>query len=382
VASTQDENEGLHVAALEAPDERRRLLPGAELVSYASGHLLFVRKRTLFAQPFDAGRLELSGEAVPVAQNVATWSLGNWGWFGASPSGVLAYLEVGTGDVQLVWRDREGEQLGTLGKPGRYNQVALSRDGRRVVSEIRDSSAYALWVIEVSRGVASRVMAAPASQYEPVWSPDGQELVFAMPTDDGTDLFRKRLRGGAPVAALLETPGEEWPEDWSSDGKTLLYVSERAVWALPLEGDGPPELVLKTGFRLDEPQLSPDGRWLAYTSDESGGWEIYVEPFQRPGERTRVSVDGGGQPKWRGDGKELFYTSRRNQLMAVEVGEEADELEVGLPTELFEIGIVQRPQVNDYAVSADGQRFLVKRPAGGGIGDSLHVVLNWPSLLE
>jgi hypothetical protein len=133
---------------------------------------------------------------------------------------------------------------------------------------------------------------------------------------------------------------------------------------------------------LDEPQVSPDGRWLAYISDESGDWEVYVQPFRRPGERLRVSVDGGGQPKWRGDGKELFYRSAGGPLVAVEVREGADGLEVGLPTELFEVGVVRRPQVDDYAVADNGQRFLVKIAVGEEAGDRIHVVTDWPSLLE
>jgi hypothetical protein len=128
--------------------------------------------------------------------------------------------------------------------------------------------------------------------------------------------------------------------------------------------------------------LSPDGRWLAYTSDRSGGWETYVEPFRRPGESVRVSLDGGGQPRWRADGRELFFVSRRNMLTAVEVQEGAGGLEVGLPSELFEVPIVTRPQLDDYAVSSDGQRFLVKVPAEGDPGERIHVVTNWPSLLE
>jgi Tol biopolymer transport system component len=207
-----------------------------------------------------------------------------------------------------VWLDRKGGRLGTVGEPGLYRQIALSPDGRRVALEIPDDEGWDLWVMEISRGVASRVTTDPANEENPVWSPDGQELAFQKGATDGPDLFRKGLRTGASAAPLLESPGGDHPEDWSRDGETLLYITEEnSLWALPLAGDGSPELVLKTGFRLAEPRLSPDGRWLAYISDESGRWEVYVEPFRRPGERVRVSVDGGGQPKWRGDGKELFY---------------------------------------------------------------------------
>ncbi len=326
----------------------------------------------------------MSGDPAPVVQSVAAWiSNPGWGYFGVSPSGVLAYHEGRASDVQLVWLDRKGERLGTVGEPGPYGQIALSSDGQRVALEVVDDGRVDLWVMDISRGVASRVTADLASETDPVWSPDGQELVFASGAAGTPDLFRKGLRGGASAAPLLESPEDLWPEDWSRDGKTLLYITgDASVWALPLAGDGPPELVVKTGFRVDEPQLSPDGRWLAYISEESGDWQVYVQPFRRPGERVRVSVDGGGQPKWRGDGRELFYRSAGGSLVAVEVRGGADGLEVGVPSELFEVGVMRRPQLDDYAVAADGQRFLVKVPAGEDAGERIHVVTNWPSLLE
>jgi Tol biopolymer transport system component len=382
VSSTQRQNEGLYVASVEEPEQRRRLLDQKTSAAYASGHLLFVRSRTLFAQPFDAGRLAMSGEAVRVAENVASWWAGAMGVFGVSPDG-LAYLDnEDRPRVQLTWLDRTGQPLGTLGEPDRYFQISLSPDGRRVVSEIRDSRGHDLWVIDVSRGVASRVTNDPRGEYDAVWSPDSQELVYALDSDGGPHLFRTGLRGGASPTAVLETPGAKSPEDWSRFGDTVLYLSSGAVWALSLTGDGPPERIVTTGANQDEPHLSPDGRWLAYTSDLSGEWETYVEPFGRPGGRVRVSVDGGGQPQWRGDGKELFFVSRRNMLSAVEVQEGVDGIEVGLPSELFEVPLVTRPQVDDYAVSSDGQRFLVKALVEGDPGERIHIVTNWTSLLE
>jgi Tol biopolymer transport system component len=383
VDSTRDQSEGLHVASLDAPDERRRVLPGFSRVAYASGHLLFVREGVLLAQPFDTGRLEVSGAPTAVAQNVAFYPLlPSWGWFGVSPHGVLVYLGATASDLQLTWLDRSGEQLETLGEPAAYNQIALSPDGRRVAAEVWGENGIDLWVMDVSRGVSSRVTSDPGSEQDFVWSPDGQELIYLREVaGSGGNLYRRGLRAEAP-APLRESRVHAYPESWSSDGATLLCIQGDAVWALPLAGDGPPELVVKTEFRIDEAQLSPDRRWLAYISTQSGDWEVYVEPFRRPGDRVRVSVDGGGQPKWRADGKELFYASPRKMMMAVEVRDEGDRLEVGSPTELFEIPVVQRPQVDDYAVSPDGQRFLVKTPVGASRDQELHVVVNWTSLLE
>jgi Tol biopolymer transport system component len=186
---------------------------------------------------------------------------------------------------------------------------------------------------------------------------------------------------------MLDSAQEVGPESWAPDGKTLLYLTEderrprgrRSVWALGPGPEAKPELVFRNGFNLDEPQASPDGRWLAYVSDESDQWEVYVRPFRRPGEPVRVSVNGGGQPKWRRDGRELFYLAADGRLMSVPVTGTGAAFEVGLPAVLFDTG-GYRPSYDDYAPSADGQRFLVK-VAPEGRSAQMHVVLNWPSLI-
>jgi len=237
----------------------------------------------------------------------------------------------------------------------------------------------------VSRGVASRVTTDSADEENPVWSPDGRELAYMKPGVGGLDLFRRILDRGASAEPLLESPGDDYPEDWSRDGKNLLYITvteEAAIWALPLGSGGPPGLVLKTGFQVAEPRLSPDGRWLAYISDESGRYEVYIEPFRRPGERVRVSVHGAGQPRWRPDGKELYYRAFGGTLTAVAVSEVDGRPAVGPPTELFDTGMSSAPTANEYAVNADGQRFLVKVPVEKDSGARIHIVTHWTSLLE
>jgi Tol biopolymer transport system component len=388
VGSTQEENAGVYVAAIDVPEDRRRLLPVEARVVYASDHLLFVRDEVLFAQRFDIRSLEVSGEAVPVVENVGTSStIPGWGYFSASPN-QLAYREAqGEAGVQLTWLDRKGETLGTLGEPGPYGQIVLSPDERRVAVEIQAGAGEDLWTIDVARGVASRLTNEPGSELDPVWSPDSRELVCGSDQTGEHLLFRKGLRGepAVPVAGARGTDDRtrDRPEAWSPDGKVLLCkkLNGTTVWALPLEGGGDPEVVLELEYRIDEPAISPDGRWLAYTSKESGRWEIHVQPFRRPGERVRVSVEGGGQPEWRGDGRELFFRSLDGRLMAVDVQEKAESLEVGLPTALFE-GLNTNPVVDQYAVSADGQRFLVKVPIEQDSGGRIHVITNWTSLLE
>jgi Tol biopolymer transport system component len=390
IVSSQGPSQGLHVASLDARGGRRRLMPGVDRTSYSSGHLLFQRDRVLFAQPFDAGWLEASGDPIPVVESATSFlpavdnvTSASSTWFGVSPNGVLVYLGFGASDLQLTWVDRKGDRLETLGETAVYNQIGLSPDGRHVAMEIWDENGIDLWVMDVSRGVPSRVTSDAGHEGDFVWSPDGQELIYHGDTPGpGSNLYRRGLRAGAPAAPLRDFPMTAYPESWSSDGSTLLYIQDGAVWALPLANDDPPELVLETEFLLDEAQLSPDRRWLAYISNESGDWEVYIEPFRRPGESVRVSVNGGGQPKWRGDGRELYFTSPSNMMMAVEVRDEGSRLIMGLPTELFEIPVVQRQQVDDYAVSPDGQRFLVKTPVEASRDQELHAVVNWPRLLE
>ncbi|HVS65560.1 MAG TPA: protein kinase [Thermoanaerobaculia bacterium] len=380
------ENVGVYVGSLDAPDERRRLLPVPMRAKYGSGHLLFVQDgTTLMAQPFDVARAELTGDPVAVASSVASGRVPRWGWFSVSGTGVLAYAEGTAADVQLVWLDRAGKRLGTLGDPGRFEQIALSPDGRRVAAVVMAGTGlHDIWVIDVARGVTSRVTTGPTGAVSPVWSPDARELIFLRDYTASRLLYRKELRADATGSALRETTDGGTPEDWSHDGKTLLYRTsgeENAFWALPVEGDGPPELVLKTAFALGEAQMSPDGRWLAYVSDESGRNEVYVEPFRRPGERVRVSPDGGGQPRWRGDGKELFYLSRDRQLMVVDVREAASRLEVGPPQVLVPVDALGAAWGFD-AVTADGQRFLVRMPVDEDLEQRIHVVTNWSSRLE
>jgi Tol biopolymer transport system component len=173
-----------------------------------------------------------------------------------------------------------------------------------------------------------------------------------------------------------------WAEGVSPDGKWLLYLPNpnQTIWALPLDGSGEAELLVKADYAFDEPQVWPDGRWLAYGAQETGEWEVYVRPFRREGERVRVSTTGGGQPRWRGDGRELFYVTAEGELMAVDVQETGGRLQLGLPQRLFHAG-VSNPVADEYSVTKDGQRFLVITPAEERVW-RFNVVLNWPELLE
>jgi Tol biopolymer transport system component/tRNA A-37 threonylcarbamoyl transferase component Bud32 len=385
--------DGLYVAPLDSPAERRRIAPGWYRRVYAARHLLFVRDGTLLAQRFDLEDSALRGEPVAIASSVATWAnSAGFAWFGVSPAGTLAYYSGGgTGNqVQLSWVDRKGQPIAKVGPPGSYGQIVLSPDERNVAMEMSDAEGqFDLWVMDVARGVPSRVTASAANERDPVWSPDGRSLAFITRGDKGSSLRRKGLRG-SDAETVLESgtaPDEDIPEYWVPDGSTILVVrrnpamdEQNTVWAVASDG-GKAEPVLK-GVRLDEPHLSPDGRWIAYVSRESGQDEVYVEPFRREGERVRVSPAGGGQPKWRADGREIFFTTPASHLQVVQVRTTGERLDVSLPTDLFELRGYGGAQVDDYAPSADGQRILVKLPVEQERKSQLHVVTNWTSLLK
>jgi len=389
---------GLYATSLQEPAERRRIWPGPARFRYAKpGRLLFVEDGVLMAQRFDADDLVTIGEAAPIASSVGNWAqLRSWGWFSTSDTGRVAWLSGRGSDSQLEWVDRDGHPVGPLGKPGSYGQIALSPDDRRLAVEVADAEGrFDLWVMDVARGVRSRLTTDPGNERDPVWSPDSQELVFTSGAVGGGNILRKGLQGSEPAAPLPggngATPGaRDIAEDWSREGDTLLFTTigqeDRVVQALSLDGDGPPEALLKDRFEIDEPQVSPDGHWLAFISRESGRYEVYVEPFRRRGERVRASVSGGGQPKWRGDGRELFYLSPDGALMAVDVRKGATGPDLGIPTVLVSAralgAVVEGPDFDDYAVTADGQRFLVKRSVEPRAGQRVHVLLDWPSRVQ
>jgi eukaryotic-like serine/threonine-protein kinase len=383
---------GIYVGSVDAPAERQRLAPRGQRRVYADGHLLFVREGTLFAQPFDLRRTVVGGEPVAIATSVSTWANGDsFAWFAVSPAGTLAYFSGAgvRGQAQLAWVDRAGRQISNVGAPGNFGQIALSPDERNLALEVPTpgNQQFDLWVMDVARGVASRVTSARVNARDPVWTRDGRSLAFIARTEKGPSLRLKGLRASDPeiVIAAGAGPEENIPETWVPNGDTLLVTrrnakDEQTVWAVPLKG-GTAEPVL-SGSQFDEPQVSPDGRWLAYVSNESGQDEVYVEPFRREGDRVRISVKGGGQPKWRADGRELFLTTPTNRLLAVQVRAAGERLDVSLPTELFEIRGLEGSGYDDYAPSSDGQRFLIKVPVEQDQKPVLNVVTNWTSLLR
>jgi eukaryotic-like serine/threonine-protein kinase len=380
---------GVYVGSLDAK-ETKRLLPTTLNAAYAPpGFLLFLRNDTLMAQPFDADELELSGEPFAVAEGVAyNPGLGR-GVFSVSENGVLAYRSGGGQINQPLWFDRGGKQIGSLGAAGLYFTLWLSPDETRAAVDRMDTQTGAndIWLLDLSRGIPSRLTTDPANDSNPLWSPDGSHIVFSSSREGVSSLYQKIASGGGNEEVLLKSSEAKVPDDWSSDGQFIVYqtLNQKTrwdLWVLPMSGERQPFPFLQAEFNEQQAQFSPDRKWLAYTSDESGAPEIYVQTFPASGGRWRVSTGGGCQPRWRRDGKELFYIAVDGKLMAVDVKLGAT-FEAGVPKTLFGTRVFSLTDFrNHYAVTADGQRFLINSTIEETSATPISVVVNWTADLK
>ena len=407
------ENSGIYLGSLDAKPEQQSsklLVASSSDAAYAPspnpllgdpgvGHLLFVREGSLMAQAFDARRLELAGEAVPIAEDLPEVGPA---FFSVSTTGVLTY-RTGSGSgypaLQLTWFDRAGKILGTVGEPGQYNTLALSPDGARVAFSRNDPQATGrggggqgnmdIWLYEFSRGAGTRLTFDPSRDWMAVWSPDGSRIIFSSDRGGASNLYQKVSSGAGNEEALLKSNETKYADDWSPDGRFLLYgLAHGSLWVLPLTGDDrKPRPYLETES-ASQARFSPDGRYVAYTSGESGQNEVYVRPFPTAsGGKWMVSKGGGNQPHWRRDGKELFYISADSKMMSVEVAAAPGAFEAGAPKALFAAPIFGSGTTNTtrYDVTADGKKFLINSvPAETtpGVLSPITVVLNWEAGLR
>jgi eukaryotic-like serine/threonine-protein kinase len=340
------------------------------------------------AQPFDAGALQLAGQVFPVVEQASFSVTGLLRQVAASASGngVLAYLANRTSDAQLTWFDRSGKALEKVIPRGAQQTVALSPDAKTAALSREDG----LWLRDLIRGVETRFTFPPLTGTAPVWSPDSGRIAFS----NANTLYLKDTSGGSQEALLLQNGNPKTPSDWSRDGRFLLYTeidpkTRADLWILrdPLSktGDRKPVTFLATEFNESMGQFSPDGRWIAYVSDESGQEEVYVRPFPPAPGKWKVSGNRAFQPRWRGDGKELFYMegSARYRWMAVPVKSGGSPvLEVGEPQPLFAFEVQVSSTIafhNNafvYSPAADGQRMLVNSKADAA-QNPLNVITNW-----
>ena len=369
------------------------------------GYLLFVRQGTLMAQAFDASRRALTGDPTPVAERVPFNPTVGVSPFSVSENGVLAYRTIPLAATQVTWFDRSGKRLGSIGEPGDYRDVSLSPDEARVaVHRHEDPAGGGLWLLDFARGTTSRLTLDTFHNDSAHWSPDGSRIVFWSDREGGIrNLYQRMSNGAGPDELLLKSGGHKDPTSWSSDGRFVVYISEDPktgvdLWVLPLSGGRTPMPFIQTEFDEGHGRLSPDGRWMAYTSNETGRNEVYVQPFPASGGKWQMSTSGGAQPRWRRDGKELYYLAGaaggETSVTAVEVRASESTFDASVPRTLFRTRIARQganPQgavlgtttESSYAVTADGQRFLILTPPVAETApEPVTLVLNWTAGLK
>jgi len=322
-------------------------------------YLLFARQATLLAQPFDPRTLALTDEPVPIAEQVESGVIPGLVSFSVSDTGVLSY-GVGAGTapaLEMAWVDRHGKLLEVVGPPRNYQGVALSPDGKRIAAHVHDGDGGDIWVTELARGTTSRfTFDASQDNSAPVWSPDGHDIVFASRREARKwGLYRKSADNAGAEERLFESDTPKRPVSWSPDGRTLVFMNldpktGQDIWTLSLSNDRRATPWAQSPFNENQGVLSPDGRRLAYYSNETGQTEVYVRTFPSGAGKWQVSKDGGGFPIWRGDGRELFHTMRQGtSIVAVDISAGAASLEAGTVHTLFE------------------ERTRFTNPGGGGV---------------
>ncbi|TAM80941.1 MAG: hypothetical protein EPN47_13735 [Acidobacteria bacterium] len=401
---TNPADSGVYFASLDGKEDRLILKEPSRVV-YASGYLLYSRSTELTAQVFDPDRGQLKGEARRLIEGVRSEDPFG-GVFTVSGNGMLAYQP---GDEEsgrtLVLFDMSGKNLGAIGGAAVYYDLRLSPDGQRLAFAMGAQNSD-IWVHELARGARMRLTFDPdTDKGVPVWSPDGTRILFGTLRGGKArvGIYEKASNGSGSEELLLAadpSDPEVWATDWSRDGRFVIFcrgdLFSRArsdIWILPLVGDRKPRLLVRTPVAAYDGQFSPDERWIAYTSKESGQDEVYVMPFDAtrfldtgkttaetsPRDRWEVSTDGGQFPKWRADGKEIFYVTTGGKIMVVEVNGAANHFEVGKPHLLFRTTL--SAATPPYDVSADGKRIVINTP-GGESNTALRVVINWTTLLN
>lgn len=369
---------GTYVVSLDEPRRPTRVLDAtaSPAVYAAPGYLLYRRDGALLAHPFDLATRQLTGE--PTTIGASEIGLDGPGSVSASLTGLLTF----GGDARtghLTWHDRRGNRLGAVNAPTPLHNPALSPDGRFVAAD-----GGGVWVIDLERDAPIRVTEEGANL--PMWGPDARRIVFTTRrARDEADLALRTLGGAADTeSVLLRTPEMKIGGSWTRDGRHVVYTASNArtrldLWVLPLDGDRRPVPFLQTPFNEMQAQVSPDGRWIAYASDETGAWEVYLRPFPSAGGKVAVSVGGGAEPQWSGDSRELFYIAADGSLTVVDITAAAT-VAAGKPRPLFRTPIVGDTisYRNHYAVTADGQRFLVD---SADRREPINVVVNWTALL-
>ncbi|MGH9588922.1 MAG: hypothetical protein ACRD25_00945, partial [Terracidiphilus sp.] len=379
----------LEVGSLDSKKTAVLLEASSEALYAEPGYLFYVQGGTLMARRFDARSLKFTAQPVLVAENVHPNGL-IFAPFSVSQNGALVY-QAGAADmqVQMAWFDRSGHKSGTVGQPGTYGDPVISPDGNRlaVVVAGSDNSTSDVWVYDLKRGTGSRLTFASAQNSNPLWSGDGSRIFFASNRNGESGIYEKSADGLGSSRVVFQSSNQEVNLDaLSSDGHYALYMSHspaNSEWAVPLTGDRKPFPLFQGNFIAERSRFSPNGKYVAYISSETGSPEVYVQTFPQHLGKWRISSSGGDEPLWRGDGKELFYLSPDNEVMAVDVRADSREFQAGEPKPLFKSALANLAWWrNSYAVSHDGQRILILVPASEAKPEPIAVVMNWQALLK
>ncbi len=357
------------------PITNRTLFHGALFVS--ADNLFFLKNNSLMVQKFDLSNFKLSGEPHQLVSDVRNFNI--------AKNIMIVSQNASDETSDMVVFDRQGKQIEERNNLGLFIEISVSPDKNIIAyhriygPDLNQEFNQDIWILDRKRGVTSRFTRSPAADVGPLWSPDGKKIVYASSPDTVYDIYEKDVSGTSEPTLILKTKLAKYPYDWSSDGKYILYGSKSDLWALPMTGGRKPFQLTNTSFDEWQGTFSPDVQWIAYTSNESGTNEIYVQSFPKPTQKYRVSINGGSAPRWRPDGKELYYISPENMLIAVDV-KETSQITFGVSQKLFKADVGS--YVNMYAVLDNGQHFLVNKWGTNNISKPLQVIVNWKSLLK
>jgi Tol biopolymer transport system component len=397
--SKRSDQQGIYAASLGSSERKFIVATDANAAYVEPGELLFMRGGVLMAQPFNLRNLKLEGEPRRVADHIQRMEVKGdvpGAIFSASANGVLAWRHgSNSSESVLQWLDRSGKRLDVVGEAADFSNPALSPDDRRLAIGIRDplTKTRDIWIFDLSRGTKTRLTFDPADDLDSIWSPDGTRIAFSSDRLGQRDIYQTPSDGSGSAELLLGGKGaQKNVEDWSPDGKYLVYNYQIPgstpfqihLYVLPLADDRKPIPFANTQFVIQQGQLSPNGRWLAYRSFESGRSEVYVQGFTpdsaQPRGKWQISTAGGELPRWRRDGKELFY-HYGSTFFAVDVKTDGASFEAGIPRPLFDAaavsGIGGTVGTAPFVVTRDGQRFLVLAPVEKEGKEPVEVVVNW-----
>ena len=382
IAASNPENSGIYVGSLDSKDAKLILKASSSALYGPPGYLLFNRAGTLLAQPFDADRLELKGDAIPMAEGVQFNAANGKAAVAVSSNGVLAYrLAPTAAQNKLEWVDRKGVEQPLAAPPRAYRNPRLSPDGQRVAVTI-DELGTQEWLLDTKRGTLTRLTFEGSYNGALAWTPDGKRVAFASDRAGSRNLFWQLADGGGGTERLATSDRQQVASSWSPDGQTLAFEQTDSGTGFDLFvyrlKDRKVETFLQTRFNEIAPEFSPDGRWLAYVSDESGRNEVYVQPYPGPGGKWQISTEGGTEPVWARNG-ELFYRNG-DKMMAVATNTKAN-FSADTPKVLFEGHYATYNTMPAYDVTPDGQRFLLAKTAEQG-PQEISVVLNWTEELK